>query len=302
MSLMPAEQEFLEHTERSADEYPLEWREHIEAWPEEHRDHLVKILEANAERGDFSPELYRELGVTFEAVDKDEEMTYRGFEGRYKAAEAYTRSRRVRVFPELQRYSERMVGHVLRHELGHFLGEHCIDPSQYFSFVSHRPNWANSRYIRQVSQGDETLTVGQIMHESSPELFLHEMLADDIADYLGAKTPEEMLASRLERAGSQADIEMWAQTYPEDFAYLEEEASDLFLFFQESFSRSAEERLADAPGLAAEWRRFNEVEDDDDEDPSVAVTSEVAQPLWSPPAPRPPKKEGTGFFSWLFGL
>lgn len=284
-----------------SESYPEEWRAHIEAWPEAYRAHLLQVLEANAERGDFTPELYQELRLTIEAVQEDEKMAYKGFEDRNKGAEADTRTRRIRFFPELERFDAQMIGHVVRHELGHFLSEHCIDPTQYFSYVSHRPNWANSRYIRQISQAEEGMTVGQIIHEANPDQFLHEMLADDLADYLASKTPEEMVALRLERAGSREAMAEFAQTHPDDFAYLEIEAKDLFEFFQESLTRPAEERVEQSPELAQEWRHLDGVEGESDEELLVqAIPADIGERLWSPSAPRPAKKPERGFFEWLF--
>jgi hypothetical protein len=218
-------------------EIPEEWKEIWESWPEAGRNYLASTVDS----GRLSPEIYKNVSVTFEVAEADETMPSRYNLERNKAAEADYYKRTVRFFPELNKetYSDELKQHIARHELGHFLAAHFIDPERYSEIVSKRPLWSNGKYIQELVQAS------QEDNQQLPAHILFEIVADDLADYLSLPKGDpdavavQLVLKRLARAGKKEAL----PHDEESMKLLYEEARELISFFESMLDPQRQENL-----------------------------------------------------------
>lgn len=267
-------------------ELPETWQVIFDQWPESMHAHIRPLLARLAETNHLTPEMYQLLGLQIEQSDEDKALgAAYGAPDKKRVAEADYQSRVIRLFPHLQTFADKpgLITHVLSHELGHFLGGHLVNPVHYRKLVSQRPTWSNGRYVQGIAA-------------RAPEHSLHEMLADDLADYLNSSSPEEMLTRRLERAGDRTVLaEQDSQTY----SGLLDETRSLFTYFKVMLDPKRQEReetrLDDS--LQGMWLELDGL---GAEDFIQAIPEDIGMNLWDAPARPSQKNSDFDYFAWLF--
>jgi hypothetical protein len=312
----PPKKEFL------IEEHGVEWRNIWESWPEEDRNHLIPYI-----TGNLDAETYNNRGFSVQKAARDktmsEEYAYFGLNDRNVAAEGHP-SGQLTLYPELNKYSDEMQVHIVGHEMGHALGAHLIDPHEFKQRIAHRLSeeykWSNGKYIQEIRANlanDEDgkpldgITPNELINKMladtegrNPELqnayrWLHEIMADDIADYLRAESPEEMLASRLERAGTEKDLK---EKNPEKYEELLQDAEQHFAYLAIMLdpARQNDPKTRLNKSMVPQW--FEELEMVDMANYIHETPMDIATPQYAPTKKRGQKQKGKGFFSWFFGL
>lgn len=250
---------------------PPAWQESWQACPEGLKNELWSLIE----HGRLAPELFNELGIHFEETTDRAKMGpgYRDPEAD-AIAQADYRSRVVRFLAPAKAYDLDQRSHILNHEVGHFAAKY-VDLNAYADLIRQRVFRTNGPYVCEV------------ISVQSP-FGLHEMLADDLADYFRASSAEDMLANRLRRAGPQQLLTSLSENEKKN---IYTEAKALWRFFAQALDPQSQREH----DWQTNWLNFDDLTDE-----SIFNTPASLAEIFQPPSKKPsPQKQPFDFFAWL---